>query len=41
VLALFGARIGHNVRIYEGQFFNLEKGFAALSVADDVHIGPG
>jgi acetyltransferase-like isoleucine patch superfamily enzyme len=41
VLALLGARIGRNVRIYEGQFFNLEKGFTLLTVADDVHIGPG
>jgi acetyltransferase-like isoleucine patch superfamily enzyme len=40
VLALLGARIGRNVRIYEVQFFNLEKGFSNLALDDDVHIGP-
>ncbi len=38
---LFGAKIGQNVRIYEIQLFNLESGFHNLSVANDVHIGPG
>jgi len=41
VLALLGARIGRNVRIYEVQFFSLEKGFSNLTVDDDVHVGPG
>lgn len=41
LLALLGARIGRNVRIYEVQFFSLEKGFSNLTVDDDVHIGPG
>lgn len=40
-LALLGARIGRNVRIYEIQLFNLERGFSNLETADDVHIGPG
>lgn len=40
-LALFGARIGANVRIYEVQLFSLEKGFSNLAVGDNVHIGPG
>ena len=40
LLAIFGARIGHNVRIYEVQLFNLEKGFTNLLIGDDVHIGP-
>ena len=41
LLGLLGARMGHNVRIYEGQLFNLEKGFRNLSIADDAHVGPG
>lgn len=41
VLHLLGARIGHNVRIYEIQLFNLQRGFANLELADDVHVGPG
>jgi acetyltransferase-like isoleucine patch superfamily enzyme len=41
LLGMLGASVGRNVRIYEGQIFNLENGFAHLSVADDVHIGPG
>jgi len=41
LLGLFGARIGNNVRIYEIQLFNLEQGFRNLTLADNVHIGPG
>jgi acetyltransferase-like isoleucine patch superfamily enzyme len=41
LIGLCGARIGRNVRIYETQFFNLERGFSNLDVCDDVHIGPG
>jgi len=41
LLALLGAQIGRNVRIYEIQLFNLKDGFRNLVVADDVHIGPG
>jgi len=41
LLKLFGAKIGKNVRIYEVQLFNLEKGFSNLIVRDDVHIGMG
>jgi len=40
-LRLCGAHIGHNVRIYEVQFLNLENGFDNLHVEDDVHIGMG
>lgn len=39
--ALFGAKIGKNVRIYEIQLFNLQTGFRNLQIADNVHIGPG
>ena|SRR5579871_2782740 len=41
LLALFGARIGRNVRVYEIQLFNLQAGFSNLRLADDVHVGPG
>ena len=41
LLGLFGANVGRNVRVYEIQLFNLEQGFKNLSLADDVHIGPG
>lgn len=41
LLAMLGAQIGRNVRIYEIQLFNLKDGFRNLVVADDVHIGPG
>jgi acetyltransferase-like isoleucine patch superfamily enzyme len=41
LLGVLGASVGRNVRIYEVQLFNLEKGFSNLAVADDVHIGPG
>jgi acetyltransferase-like isoleucine patch superfamily enzyme len=41
LLALFGARIGRNVRVYEIQLFNLENGFGPLVIEDDVHIGIG
>lgn len=39
ILRALGAKIGHNVRIYEVKFINLEKGFRNLHVEDDVHIG--
>jgi acetyltransferase-like isoleucine patch superfamily enzyme len=41
LLRIFGAAMGNNVRIYEVQFFNLEKGFKNFRVEDDVHIGLG
>jgi len=41
LLRFFGAAISNNVRIYEVQFFNLEKGFKNFRVEDDVHIGLG
>lgn len=41
LLGMLGARIGNNVRIYEIQLFNLEQGFRSLTLADNVHIGPG
>src|SRR5512139_2036129 len=41
LLALCGATVGHNVRIYEMQFLNLDGGFRNLSIEDDVHIGMG
>jgi acetyltransferase-like isoleucine patch superfamily enzyme len=41
LLALCGATIGHHVRIYEVQLFNLDNGFKHLNIADDVHIGTG
>lgn len=41
LIGLLGAKVGRNARIYECQLFNLDKGFARLSVGDDVHIGPG
>lgn len=41
LLALLGAHIGRNVRIYEVQLFNLQNGFANLHIDDDVHIGIG
>jgi acetyltransferase-like isoleucine patch superfamily enzyme len=41
LLSLLGARIGRNVRVYEIRLFNLDNGFASLSIGDDVHIGPG
>ncbi|WP_425600510.1 acyltransferase [Luteimonas salinisoli] len=40
-LAMLGARIGRNVRIYECRFINLRNGFSNLRVGDDVHIGAG
>lgn len=41
MLGLLGARIGSNVRVYETQFFNLQKGFRNLRLADGVHVGTG
>jgi acetyltransferase-like isoleucine patch superfamily enzyme len=41
LLGLLGAGCGHNVRVYESQFFNLESGFRNLVLDDDVHIGTG
>ncbi len=41
LLALCGATVGKNVRIYEIQLFNLSNGFKNLKIADDVHIGTG
>lgn len=41
LLALFGATIGDNARIYEIQLFNLKDGFKNLRIADNVYIGPG
>jgi acetyltransferase-like isoleucine patch superfamily enzyme len=41
LLAVFGAKIGRNVRISECQFINLRAGFSNLTLADDVYIGPG
>lgn len=40
-LAILGARIGRNVRIYECRFINLRNGFSHLQVGDNVHIGAG
>lgn len=40
-LRVLGAQVGKNVRIYEIQLFNLDRGFRNLSIANDVHIGPG
>lgn len=40
-LRLLGASVGRNVRVYEIRLFNLENGFRNLTIADDVHIGPG
>jgi acetyltransferase-like isoleucine patch superfamily enzyme len=40
-LAVLGARVGRNVRVYEARFFNLMSGFKNLVIDDDVHIGPG
>lgn len=40
-LGMFGAKVGRNVRVYEIKFFNLQTGFRNLSLAEDVHIGPG
>ena len=39
ILALLGASVGRNVRVYECRFINLETGFRNLSVGNDVHIG--
>ncbi len=41
LLGALGANIGRNVRVYEIQLFNLARGFRNLSLADDVHVGPG
>lgn len=41
LLALLGATVGHNVRVYECRFINLENGFRNLSLGNDVHIGTG
>lgn len=41
MLRVLGAHIGTNVRVYESRFFNLQKGFGNLRLADDVHIGTG
>jgi acetyltransferase-like isoleucine patch superfamily enzyme len=41
LLALFGASIGHNVRVGECRLINLSNGFAHLTIEDDVHIGHG
>lgn len=41
LLGALGANIGRNVRVYEVQLFNLARGFRNLSLADNVHIGPG
>ncbi len=41
LLGALGADIGRNVRVYEIQLFNLALGFRNLSLADNVHVGPG
>lgn len=38
-IALLGAQVGRNVRIYECRFINLWEGFSNLTIGDDVHIG--
>ena len=39
-LAVLGAGIGRNVRVYECRFVNLQDGFSGLRIGNDVHIGP-
>ena len=41
LLALLGAKVGANVRVYECRFINLQTGFRHLELGDDVHIGNG
>lgn len=41
LLALFGAKVGSNVRVYECRLINLEQGFTNLTLGSDVHIGNG
>lgn len=41
MLAVFGAKVGRNVRVAECQFINLRRGFSNLQLDDDVYIGPG
>lgn len=40
-LAMLGARVGSNVRVYECTFINLGSGFSNLQIGDNVHIGSG
>lgn len=39
LLSMLGAGVGRNVRIYDCRFINLQRGFANLSIGNDVHVG--
>lgn len=41
LLRIFGADIGHGVRIHEVQLFNLSQGFRNLHIGDGAFVGPG